>query len=247
MNTTTLSPYATPDSSAGVRRTKQRMKRHLLLLTAVCLLVCVLIGMGVSYGRYRSGAMARIDFASRRLDQLWLWELAVPAAEGEEPVAEGQNTAPTEPLALRDGVWASTEDGVRTLRFRLTNGETEKTVAEADILADVLLDAGQGFEDPEWLTVILYTTNEKNEELRYLGVPTQIAEGSTLYSRFGEGWCYRFYPLTEQNTVEMDTAPLCWEFPGGEYTAREAELRITGTVSEKCPVRLRIVEMPKET
>lgn len=208
----------------------------------ICLVVCVLLTVGVSYARYRTGAMARIDFESRSLSQLWLWELA-PVSEGGEESPE-----PTAPHAPQNGVWSEIDGDTNVFRFRLTNGETEQSVAETDILADVLLDVGQGFDDPWWLNVTLYTTNDNNEELRYLGVPTQIAEGSVLYNRFGEGWCFRFYPLTEQDTVDMHKEPLRWVFPGGEYTVREAELRImgAGVTSVQCPVRLRFVETQKE-
>lgn len=226
-----------------MRRTKQRMKHFLVPLAVVaCLIVCVLLTVGVAYARYRTGAMARIDFEGRRLDRLWLWELAPPSEEGEEP------PQPTEPHAPQNGEWTAIDGDAYSFRFRLTNGETEQTAAEADILADVLLDIGQGFDDPWWLNVVLYTTNENNEELRYLGVPEQITEGSVLYNRFGEGWKYRFYPLTAEDTVDMHKAPLQWVFPGGEYTVREAELRITGTgvTDVQCPVRLRIVETQKE-
>lgn len=219
------------------------MKRSVPVLLAACLVVCVLLSVSVSYARYRTGAMARIDFQSRRLDQLWLWQAMTEPVEGEEAPEE-----PTEPQAPQDGVWTAIGDNTNSLRFRLTNGETEEAVAEADILADVLLDVGQGFDDPWWLYVTLTTTEKNDEELQYLGVPTQITEGSVLYSRFGEGWVFRFYPLSEEGAVDMQKEPLRWEFPGGEYTVREAELQITGAgaTSVQCPVRLRIVETQKE-
>ena len=211
-----------------MRHTKQLKSIRLAALAVLALCVCVLISSGVIYARYRGGTVTSVAFAAQQPEQLVLRIQNDPESGSYVPA--------------QNGTWTSVESGAQVLRFQVSNGENARSVCSYDMLASLNLEASLGVGDPTWLYMQLNTTDEKGRPVSYLAVPARIQEGSALYVQLGEGWSYSFYPLTDEGTVDFTKDPLQWSFPGGKYTTRQAELRVTGALDAPTLLRLRVSE-----
>jgi len=213
-----------------VRHTKQLKGIRLAAFAALALCACVLLTSGVIYARYRGDIVTGVDFETQKPEQLVLWQ----------QTETGGAYAP-----VQNGIWTSVEDGAQVLRFRVSNGETARAVCSYDVLAEVCMEASVGVGDPTWLYMQLTTTDEKGKPITYLAIPERIQEGTALYDRFGAGWRYTFYPL-EEGAVDFTTDPLRWSFPAGQFTTRDAELRVTGAMDAPTLLRLSVTEIRPE-
>lgn len=215
-----------------MRHTKQLKGIRFAALIALALCACVLLTSGVIYARYRGDIVTGVTFAAERPGQLVLWQQTAPESEDYVPV--------------QNGSWTTLEDGAQLLRFRVSNGENARAVCPYDVSAELSMEASVGVGDPTWLLMKLSTADEEGKPVSYLAVPERIQEGTALYAAFGEGWRYTFYPMTEEETVDFTQEPLRWSFPGGTYTTRQAELRVTGVIDAPTLLRLRVSQAAPE-
>lgn len=216
-----------------MRHTKQLKSIRFAALAALALCACVLLSSGVIFARYRGGSVTGVAFAAQPPEQLVLL-MQTDSENGDY-------------VPVQNGLWTAVEGGAQVLRFQVSNGRNAKSVCSYDMLADVFVEASLGVGDPTWLYMKLTTTDERGRPVSYLAVPERIAEGSALYAELGEGWRYTFYPLTAQETVDFTKDPLQWSFPGGKYTTKQAELRVTGAMDAPTLLRLRVAQtLPEE-
>lgn len=202
-----------------------------LCLAAVCLLLCGCLLAGVAQARYSSSTEKEFKFKADALQSLRLLPL-----EG----GETEDTA---------DAWRLAEDGsyYRTFSLRNYDGSegAETNIATEDLVGEVYLLTGLGIEKPEALTVTLtlhewvavtaetVETTTVDKPTVYRGIATAIGEGTALWYRFGEGWCWHFYEVTETKDADgsiketVSAAPVTWSFVGN--TAQQYELTVSVT------------------
>ena len=164
--------------------------KYLNLLTLLCLVICLVLSVGVAYGRYQWEFPRRsYVFAPELPDSIFLCG-SVPGEWLDHGV-----------LPELEEKWLPNAEGVK-LDFGVTNGN-EKQVSQEDKTYVVRLAAGLIIEDPEKLIVTLYWWDSQGELHWENGVPTPIEKGSMLHASYGDGWVYQFYGDDEELTFTL--------------------------------------------
>lgn len=154
--------------------------KYMTFLALLCTLVCVILAIGVTYGRYQW------EFPKRS----YVFTAAAPneimlCGGGISDAWINGGTLPT-----LDDTWEKTENGVK-LDFGVTNGQIN-SYSQEDQSYVVRLAAGLNIKNPENLTVVLHWQDAQGQIHSATAVAETIETGSLLYDTFGDGWVYRF-------------------------------------------------------
>ena len=193
--------------------------KYLNLLTLLCLVVCLVLSVGVAYGRYQW------EFPG----QSYVFTPELPANLflcGH--ISEGGLNGGTLP-ALEEK-WLPDGEGVK-LDFGVTNGNGQQVSQENQTYV-VRLAAGLSIENPEKLIVTLYWWDSDGTSHWQNGVPTPIEKGSALHASYGDGWVYRFYGEQEELTFALT---------GGQLSYANYTIAVSGEV-ESTLLDLQILE-----
>lgn len=183
-------------------------RKYLNLLTLVCLVVCLVLSVGVAYGRYQWEFPRRsYVFAPELPDNIFLCGSLT---------AEWQEHGKLSDVSEK---WVPSGDGVK-LDFAVTNGN-EKQVSQQEKAYSIRLAAGLNIEDPAKLTVTLYWWDDRGDIHWQTAVPAPIQKGSMLHASFGDGWVYQFY---EEN------AEVSFSLTGGQLAYKNHTITVTGDV-----------------
>ncbi len=159
----------------------------LLAMTALLTVGALVAAVGVSYARYRTGQEGYFWFQPNQTAQVYLGYL-----EEEEFVCY-QNS------------WETVE-GTTQLSFAISNGYFDYEYVEKDQQARLRIVASLGAWQEESGKTIYLTVDDQT----YTGSAVRIAEGTALYSSFGDGWIFRFLDESGNEPV--------WDLPGGEFS-----------------------------
>ena len=168
-------------------------------LLLLCLLLCSVLILGVTFGRYLQ------DFSP----------VTYPF------VADGGGTLVLGGTVTQDwldkGVWPdmatdwTVQADTATLAFSISNGRSAEGATSRSQLATVRLVAGLGIGAPENMTVTLSFSH--NGQMRTLtGEAERIQKGSMLYQNYGDGWIYYFYDdLGNEKNFTLSGGKLSYE------------------------------------
>ena len=193
-----------------MRRQLNKLLVRIVCLCCVCIGLCLLLAVGVTYARYQweidrksyvfsPAAPDQIQLHGGGVSQQWL---------------DGGN------LPAISDAWEQTNEGVK-LDFSVTNGSIDD-FAQRDQMYVLQLSAGLGILDPENLTVTLSWQDEANQTCTAQAKAVPIEKGSFLYDTYGEGWVYLFYSGEEELTFTLK---------GGSLQYRNYTITVLGDVA----------------
>ena len=156
-------------------------QKYMTFLAVLCMLVCLVLTVGITYARYQS------EFSRRSY-------IFTPAAPNEirlygGGISDAWINGGT--LPSLDDTWEKTETGAK-LDFSVTNGQIG-SFSQEDQTYVIRLAAGLSIQDPGNLTVTLHWTDAEDQSHSVTAVAEAIETGSLLYDTYGDGWVYRFY------------------------------------------------------
>ena len=141
--------------------------RYKLSLTALTLVACLVLSVGIAFGRFRTKLEPfEYWFESKSVAELSLWG-----------VDENDN------LTYLPSSWTLEPRG-SVLLFGVTNGHAEEDL-EFAVQVAVSGDVSNGSA----LEMTLFPAGDIES---YTASVTQIKQGTQLYEEFGPGWIYRF-------------------------------------------------------
>lgn len=143
---------------------------QVLLLAALLSFGCLLAAVGIGIARYHAGTQDGLIFSPDRSAQVFL---------GRE--TDGN-------FAAEQSEWHGTADGTLQIEFAVANGTAENAHSETDQRVRLRLFASLGaWSEPNGEAFTLSVSGNT-----YHATIERIAEGSTLYASFGDGWLIRF-------------------------------------------------------
>lgn len=178
-------------------------------LTCICVLICVTLAIGITYGRYQwEFPKKSYVFAPKSPDSLYLYGGGV-----NEAWIQSGTLPPVE------DTWEKINGGVK-LDFSVTNGQIG-SISWNDQSYVVRLVGGLNIRDPQKLTVTLTWKDAAGQPHSLAGTPSAIEKGSLLHNSFGEGWVYQF---KTQETEEL------FHLTGGQLRYCNFTITILGDV-----------------
>lgn len=181
--------------------------KYMAFLTILCLCVCMVLAVGVTYGRYQWEFPKRSYVFSPSLpDSIYMCGGGI-----SDVWISGGNLPP-----LSD-TWEKTASGVK-LDFGVTNGQIDH-VSQQDQSYVVRLTAGLGIKAPENLTVTLTWRDATGQTHTFTATPTAIEKGSLLYNAYGDGWIYQFC---------IEDTEMHFTLPGGQLRYYNYTITVSG-------------------
>ena len=203
---------------------RHKKKRNVILRVIIlCLWFCLVLGVGVSYARYRTDLMTiSYWFKSSYSDTIMMRGFVTDEADAKDGV---WNTVPDS--------WEHTQWDTAMLEFSVSNGSSGKAYASRDQLVTIQLVASLSIQNPENLQVSVVTLDDQGNEVIYAGIPTEIRKGSFLHSLYGDGWVYTFVDANEeQKDFLLKGNRLCYQnftvFVEGNVDAALLSIELNG-------------------
>lgn len=183
--------------------------KYMAFLTLSCICVCVVLAVGVTYGRYQWEFPKRSYVFSPALpDSIYMCGGGI----SEEWISSGS-------LPPLEQTWESANDGAK-LDFGVTNGNADH-VSQQEQTFVVRLAAGLGIKDPGNMTVTLSWKGAAGQIHSATATATPIEKGSLLYNAFGDGWIYQFY---------VEDVEMYFTLPGGQLQYYDYTITVSGDV-----------------
>ena len=172
------------DMGTNGHKKKRNMMQRVIIL---CLWVCLVLGVGISYARYRTDLMTiSYWFKSSYSDTIVMRGIVTSDSDAKDGI---WNLVPDS--------WQNTQWDIAKLDFSVSNGSSDKAYASRDQLVTIQLVASLNIQNPENLRISIVTLDDQGKEVIYDGVPAEIRKGSLLHSLYGDGWVYTFVDETE--------------------------------------------------
>ncbi|MBE6939744.1 MAG: hypothetical protein E7457_02840 [Ruminococcaceae bacterium] len=177
-------------------------------LLVVCVSVCLVLAVGVSYGRYEQ-KFDPVDypFAADNTQRLILGGVVTQSWLDA-------GTWPQSPSWQVSGTSAQ-------LSFSVSNGRGQEEFVPQTQTYVLQMLLGLDIADPRQVTLQL-VWEEGGETHRLTAAAQEIPEGSLLQGRYGSGWIYRFY---EEGGAERQ-----FLLPGDGLHYQNFTLEVTGSV-----------------
>lgn len=168
---------------------RHKKKRNVILRVIIlCLWFCLVLGVGVSYARYRTDLMTISYWFKPGYSDTIMMRGAVTS---DQDAKDGiWNVVPDS--------WEHTQWDSAMLEFSVSNGSSGKAYATRDQLVTIQLVASLNIQSSENLQVSLVTLDDQGNDVIYTGKPTEIKKGSLLHSLYGDGWVYTFVDEDEK-------------------------------------------------
>lgn len=194
-------------------------------LLALLLAAALILGTGISYGRYRAEIKGDWALTPKASDQVYLCQIS----------------SETYDITTSPATWQVNGDNYE-MKCYLTNGSDWDEYAQYDQRATVRLLAGPGVlngDDGAAVDLVAHVVGAE-EEAAYRAEAIPISYQSALYKTFGPGWVFRF--------LDADGQEISWELEGGRlnmvslrFTVSSLELQeetllqlqVTGDMSVK--------------
>lgn len=169
-------------------------QRKLYMLLGVILVIgCLVATIGITFARYRTQWNSHMGFQVERVGRVQL------------------GTVQDAAFTTTPATWTET-DGIRQLTFAVSNGLSISDHADIGQNVRLQLVASLGAWQADSKEIITLTVGDKT----YTATASPIPEGSTLHTKFGDGWVFRF--------VDAD---------GNEYTGQ-----LSGATFQYIPMEL---------
>ncbi len=178
---------------------------YLLKILLLLLIACIVLAVGVTYGRYQSSiAAASFNVTAVPADSFGVFG----------GVLNGENAESS--WSALDSGWYLTDDGAK-LQFFVTNGDSIQKFSQRDRTYSIKIVSSTA-DDP--LNVTLSYIDDKGNTMELPANPERIKEGSSLYDSYGEGWVYSFLDMSS-NEVEF-------LLEGAKFSYRNFTLNVSG-------------------
>jgi len=187
-----------------------------LKILLMLLIACIVLAVGVTYGRYHSS----IDAVSFNITSVSAKNLKVYGGSLSD-----------EKL---DSSWASISSGwsqsvgKAELEFFVVNGSSSAAFAKRDQTYNVKLISGVSSES---LNVTLSYVDEDGNEVVLSAFPEKIVKGSALHAAYGDGWLYSFSDINDEE--------ISFLLEGEKLSYRNFKLKVSGG-AEACLFNLHV-------
>ena len=197
-------------------------------LTALLVVGCLVMAVGVTWARYRTDVMGSTVFQSRK-------PLAVRLGK-MEPMEDG--TTLFVPGARQ--TWERV-DGKLRLDFAVANGTSAEVFETRDQRFHIRLvgsiGAWSGDETAAIYLEIPPRAETETEPTLVKATAARIEPGTQLWSTFGDGWTFRF--LDPRTGRELD-----WTLEGGGLTCLDLDLVMEGsTLTDTSLLQMQIIRV----
>ena len=184
-----------------------RKNSLLLRILLLLLIACIVLAVGVTYGRYHSSiATASFKFSSVSANTLGFYGGTLT-----------NETINSEWSDISTG-WTQNADNA-TLDFFVVNGTSSESFSGRDQTYTVKLISGVS-SDP--LSVSLSYIDEDGDNVELAANPERISEGSAMHGIYGDGWVYSF--------LNMNVEEISFLLEGGKLNYRNFKLNVSGVV-----------------
>lgn len=179
--------------------------QYALCLAAVCLLVCGLLLLGVARARFSSSVEREVELQAQPLEPLLLtpqgdtataWQMVGDTCMSTFLLQYDNTQEQNDDMSI--GVVLLASLGIETpeaLDIRLTVEEPDDTPETEGGTTD-------GADTAEVLQDDTLDNVPRTRKVEYRGIPEEIPKGSALWYSFGDGWLYRFCPVTYVQTED---------------------------------------------
>lgn len=194
-----------------MKQRKLHISPVLQLSFAVMLMLgCLTAAAGLTFARYQADEKEGLIFQPNQSAQVCLGHME------ENSFVHAQNE------------WISS-DGQLQLAFAISNGPSEAEFAPVHQTVCLRVVASLGAWNEEMSEPLRLTVGEQT----YAAVAQRIAEGTALYTQFGDGWVFRFQ--------DEDGNEPQWELPGEQFSCIPMFLYMDAAASETGLFRLQAV------
>ena len=181
-----------------------------LALAAGLLMISTILLAGGILARYRVEEAFPLEYETKEYPGLYLWSFDANGG-----------------LSEKDAVWEISENGMRTMRFTITNGVGAEDAAQENQQVYIRLLGGLSLPQET-----VFTLTIDGDETAYTAEIQPIREGTLLYQDFGAGYSISF---PDENGEEQS-----WLLEGGGLSSMTAELSLEGEIDDTILLQLQV-------